>query len=324
MMKNNTFEEIAAALAQSGKILLFPHVHMDGDALGSAAALCRALRKAGKACWILIEDPIPGNLQFLDREYCTSDQDILSSPDLSVAVDCSDMERLGQRGRRFLSAEVTVCIDHHRTADSFCDLNYIDSGAAATGELIYALLETCGVSVDKEMGEALFTAIVTDTGRFQYSNTSRRTHEIAAALYDTGIDAGHICTEIYETMRMERLMIRNKALNTLSTVAGGRAVIAYVTQDMLKETGAFMDETDGIVEELRGIKGVEAAAFLKEAEDGSIKVSMRSKEALDVAEIAQSMGGGGHIRAAGCTLSCSLSEAYDQLKDRLTDGLEHL
>lgn len=237
MMKNNTFEEIAAALAQSGKILLFPHVHMDGDALGSAAALCRALRKAGKACWILIEDPIPRNLQFLDREYCTSDQDILGSPDLSVAVDCSDMERLGQRGRRFLSAEVTVCIDHHRTADSFCDLNYIDSGAAATGELIYALLETCGVSVDKEMGEALFTAIVTDTGRFQYSNTSRRTHEIAAALYDTGIDAGHICTEIYETMRMERLMIRNKALNTLSTVAGGRAVIAYVTQDMLKETG---------------------------------------------------------------------------------------
>ena len=323
-MKNNTFEEIAAALVQGQKILLFPHVHMDGDALGSCAALCLALRKAGKECWVLIEDRIPENLQFLDHGCCTADQDILGDPDLSICVDCSDMERIHDRGRRFLSAEVTVCIDHHRTADSFCDLNCIDSSAAATGELIYGLLQACGVRIDREMGEALFAAIVTDTGRFQYSNTSRRTHEIAAALYDAGIDASRICTEIYESMRMERLMIRNQALNTMSTVAGGRAVIAYVTQEMLRETGAFMDETDGIVEELRSIKGVEVAAFLKEAEDGTIKVSMRSKEALDVAEIAQRLGGGGHIRAAGCTLSCTLSEAYDRLRDQLTDGLERL
>lgn len=323
-MKNNTFEEIAAALAQGQKILLFPHVNPDGDALGSCAALCRALRQAGKECWVLIEDRIPENLQFLDRDYCTMNQDILGAPDLSVCVDCSDMERIHDRGRRFLSAETTVCIDHHRTTDSFCDLNYIDGSAAATGELIYDLLASCGVRIDREMGEALFAAIVTDTGRFQYSNTSRRTHEIAAALYDAGIDAGHICTEIYESMRIERLMIRNMALNTMSTVAGGRALIAYVTQEMLRETGAFLDETDGVVEELRSIKGVEAAVFLKEAEDGSIKVSMRSKEALNVAEIAKSLGGGGHIRAAGCTLTCSLSEAYDQLRNRLTDGLESL
>ncbi len=323
-MRNNTFEEIAAALAQGKSILLFPHIHADGDALGSCSALCRALRKAGKDCWVLIEDRIPENLQFLDRDYCTTDQDILGAPDLSVCVDCSDMDRIHNRGRRFLSAKVTVCIDHHRTTDSFCDLNYIDSSAAATGELIYGLLTACGAEIDREIAEAIFAAIVTDTGRFQYSNTSRHTHEIAAALYDAGIDAGHICTEIYESMRMERLMIRNMALNTMSTVAGGRAVIAYVTQEMLRETGAFLDETDGIVEELRSIKGVEAAVFLKEAEDGSIKVSMRSKEALNVAEIAQTMGGGGHIRAAGCTLTCSLSDAYDQIRNRLTDGLERL
>ncbi len=323
-MKNNTFEEIGAALSLARKILLFPHVNVDGDALGSCAALCRALRNTGRECWVLTEGPIPENLQFLDRDCCTEDQDILGAPDLAAAVDCSDMDRLGHRGKRFLSAEVTVCIDHHKTTDSFCDLNYIDSRAAATGELVYELLQACGIAIDTEMGEALFAAIVTDTGRFQYSNTSRRTHEIAAALYDAGIDAGRICTEIYESMRMERLMIRNKALNTLSTVAGGRAVIAYVTQDMLAETGAVMDETDGVVEELRSIKGVEAAVFLKEAEDGSIKVSMRSKEVLDVAGIAQQLGGGGHARAAGCTLACSLSEAYDKLRDLLTDGLEQI
>lgn len=323
-MKNNTFEEIAAALARGQKILLFPHVHMDGDALGSCVALCHALRKAGKECWILIEDDVPGNLQFLDRGCCTMDQDILGAPDLSVCVDCGDMERIHDRGKRFLSAKETVCIDHHRTTESFCGLNYIDSSAAATAELIYALLQVCGTGIDREIAEALYTAIVTDTGRFQYSNTSRRTHEIVAALYDSGIDASRICTEIYESMRMEKLMIRNKALNTLSTVAGGRAVIAYVTQEMLAETGALMDETDGVVEELRSIKGIEAAVFLKEAEDGSIRVSMRSKHALDVAEIAQELGGGGHIRAAGCTLNCSLSEAYDLLRDRLTDSLENI
>lgn len=323
-MKNNTFEEIAAALSLGKKILLFPHVNPDGDTLGSCAALCRALRNTGRECWVLTEGPIPENLRFLDQGCCTEDPDILGAPDLAAAIDCSDMERLGHRGKRFLSAEVTACIDHHRTTDSFCDLNYIDSTAAATGELVFELLQVCGIPIDREMGEALFAAIVTDTGRFQYSNTSRRTHEIAAALYDAGIDAGRVCTQIYESMRMEQLMIRNKALNTLSTVAGGRAVIAYVTQDMLAETGAAMDETDGVVETLRSIRGVEAAAFLKEAEDGSIKVSMRSKEALDVAEIAVRLGGGGHVRAAGCTLSCSLSEAYDRLRDLLTDGLEHL
>lgn len=317
-MINNTFEEIGKALSAGHKILLFPHINADGDTVGSCIALCRALRQAGKECWILIEDRIPGNLRFLDDDYCTLDQDILGKPDISVCVDCSDMSRLHDRGKRFLTAGTTVCIDHHLTADRFCDLNYIDSNAAATGELIYKLLLACGVQLDKEIGEALFTAIVTDTGRFQYKNTSKQTHEIAAALYDTGIDAGYICTEIYESMRMEKLMIRNKALNTLSTVAGGKAVIAYVTQEMLSETGAFMDETDGVVEELRSIKGVEAAAFLKESQDGKIKVSFRSKQSLDVAEIAESFGGGGHIRAAGCTLACGLSDAYDQIKERLT------
>lgn len=320
-MKNNTLEEIGAVISGAEKILIYPHVNMDGDALGSAAALCSALRRQGKECHILIEDRVPSNLAFLDKAYCTFDQDIIRKPDLSVCVDCGDPSRFEKRRKKFESAPVTVCIDHHRTTELYCDCNYVDKDAAATGELIYQLLQAMGLEIDREIGEALFAAITTDTGNFQYSNTTKLTHEITAALYDAGIDSNRVSTELYENSRIERILIENAALNTMSTVAGGRGVIAYVTQDMLKETGALMEETEGVVQTLRSISGVETAAFLKENADGAIKVSLRSKSYVDVAAIASCFGGGGHVRAAGCTLQGTLAEAFDALKEKITESL---
>ncbi len=320
-MKNNTFEELAAVLAAAETILIYPHVNMDGDALGSAAALCRALRQAGKECHILIEDGIPANLAFLDQGYCTFDQHILTDVDLSICVDCGDPSRFEKRQEKFAAAKHSLCLDHHSTTVYHCDYNYVDKEAAATGELIYKLLQAMHTELDREMGEAIFAAITTDTGNFQYSNTRKETHQIAASLYDVGIDANRVSVEIYENMRIEKMLIENLVLATMSTVAGGQGIIAYVTQDMLKESGALMEETESVVQRLRSIAGVEVAAFLKETTDGRIKVSLRSKQRVDVAELAAQLGGGGHIRAAGCTLSCSLTEAFDLLKEKLIDSI---
>lgn len=323
-MKNNSFEELAAVIGRMEKIFIFTHIHMDGDALGSSAALCSALRKMGKECDIIIEDKIPDNLKFLDRQYCRKDYGELEGADLSICVDCSDKSRFPKRAELFDKGNVTMCIDHHKTTERICDYNYIDSAAAATGQLIYRLIEALGVPVDKEMGEAVFAAITTDTGNFQYSNTSKETHEIMAALYDAGIEANKVSVELYEKVRIERLLIENRVLSTLKTYAEGKVAVAYVTQEMLKETGALMEETEGVVQILRSIAGVEVAVFLKEINSNLVKVSMRSKEFADVAEIASEFNGGGHSRAAGCTFNTTVEDAQKKLVKRITDSLENL
>ncbi|MCI5720946.1 MAG: bifunctional oligoribonuclease/PAP phosphatase NrnA [Firmicutes bacterium] len=319
---NNSFQEIGNVILSCNNILLYPHLNMDGDAMGSSAALCRALRNAGKNCYILIEDKVADNLAFLDEGYCTADAGIIGEVELSICIDCGDDTRFPARAEAFHSSKLTVCIDHHRTTKDFCDYNYVDPGAAATGQLIYHLIKTMGLQIDQKIGEALFAAITTDTGNFQYSNTTEETHRIVAELYSYGIDANRVSIEIYENNRIQRLKITSRILATLQTVSDGRCAICYVTQDMLDETGALMEETEGVVQQLRGISGVEVAVFLKEKDKNTTKVSMRSKSCVDVAEIAASLGGGGHIRAAGATIEKPVLESLEIIKNKIIESLE--
>ncbi len=322
-MKNNTFDEIARVLAEAERILIFPHVNADGDAIGSAVALCRVLRSMGKECSILIEDGIPENLRFLDEGFTTMDQDVFEA-DVSVCVDCGEPGRFPKRADKFMKAPVTVCIDHHGTSRGFCTYNHIDSGAAATAQLVFKLIKAMGVGIDKETGEAIFAGILTDTGSFMYSNTEKESHLIVAQLYDSGINASGVAQEIFENMRIERLLIENRAVETMVTLCGGKAVMAYVTQDMLRETGASMDETEGVVGRLRSISGVELAVFMKEYGPDEIKVSLRSKKAVNVADMASLFDGGGHQRAAGFTLRCSIGEAFDRVKEHITSQIPEM
>ena len=323
-MKNNSFDELAEVISKKEKIYLFTHIHMDGDALGSSAALCSALRKMGRECYIILEDKIPDNLMFLAHDYCRKDYSELEGADLSICIDCSEKSRFPKRAELFAKGKETMCIDHHKTTEPTCNYNYVDSSAAATGQLIYHLINALGVEIDKEIGEAIFAAITTDTGNFQYSNTSRETHEITAALYDAGIEANKVSVELYEKVRMEKLMIENRAFETLKTYCDGQVAVAYVTQKMLKETGALMEETENVVQILRSIAGVEVAVFLKEINSNLVKVSMRSKTKVDVAEIASEFSGGGHSRAAGCTFNATIEDAHRTLVKKIVDSLESL
>lgn len=321
---NNTFVEISNELKMANTVLLYPHINMDGDTLGSAVALCIAIRKMGKECHVLIEDEIPKNLQFMDKGYCTFDKNIIANPDISICIDCGDIDRFEKRKYKFISGRITICIDHHGTTQPFCNFNYIDSKAAATGELIYKLLQTMDVECDAEMGEALYAAITTDTGNFQYSNTTKETHNIVANLYDWGIDSNKISVEIYENVRLEKITIQNRAISTMCTIAGGKGAIAYVTKEMLAQTGATMDETEGVVESMRSISGVEIAAFLKEEESDKIKVSLRAKRLGDVSKIASLFNGGGHTKAAGCTIRGNITEAFDLIEAEIIKNLENI
>lgn len=315
----DTLKSIADRLLEAGSVLIYPHIRMDADALGSAAALCSGLRSLGKESYIHIEDDIAANLQFLDKGYCTLEPEM--EPDVCICVDCSGENRIPKRYERFRSGKETLCVDHHRTAEEFADLNYVDPDAAATGELIYELLGLMGIEIDKERGEALFAALSTDTGKFQYSNTTKKTHEIVTKLYDSGMDHNYVSNEIYENNSYESLKLEIMIMNTLERFADGKGVVAYVTQDMLKETATTMDETDPVVAKLRAIRGVEISVLLKEEEKESIKVSMRAKTYGDVAAIASEFDGGGHIKAAGCTLSMTVGEAKEIIKDRIARQL---
>ena len=323
-MVNNTFKEIAEVLLKAEKILIYPHINADGDAVGSAAALCHTLRRLGKTAYVLIEEQLPANLRFMDKGYFTFDEKVIEQPDVSVCVDCGDFGRFPMRMEKFLSARTTVCVDHHGTTQNFCDYNYVDSGAAATGELIYALIKEMVPEADVETGEAIFAAITTDTGNFQYSNTTKNCHLIMAELYDLGVDTNKVSVEIYENERQEKLMITTKALSTLEIFGGGCGAIAHLTLEDMKEIGAEPFETDGVIQKLRSISGVEYAALVKEKEPGVIRVSMRAKRRGNVASIASELGGGGHVKAAGCTLNMPLDEAVNLVKSKLNEAIKEL
>lgn len=323
-MKNNTFQEISAVLLQAETLLLYPHIHMDGDAVGSCAALCKALRMAGKQAYILVEEDVPLNLRFLDRGYCTKNPEILPEPDVSVCVDCGDVSRFPGRAEAFRRAKTTVCIDHHETTEAFCDYRYVDPQAAATGELIYRLLQAMRTEPDREIGEAIFAAITTDTGNFQYSNTSKQSFQIATALWDWGIDTNRVSVELYENVRPQRKRIEAKVLDTMRLIGDGRGAVCYMTQEMLRETGALAEETEDVVGQLRSLAGVEYAAFLKEQENGEIRVSLRAKRLGNVAELAVRLGGGGHQKAAGGTLRLPMPEALRLVEQELLQSIRKL
>ena len=205
-------------------------------------------------------------------------------------------------------------MDHHVTETGFADVNLVDPYAAATCELLYELYDFMDVKLDVEAGEALYTGIVTDTGNFQYTNTTKKTHIIAAELIELGIDKKNINITLYQSQRLQKLKLHSMIMDNMQTFCDGRAAMAYVTLDMYEKAGAKTSESDGINSTLRDIQGVEVAIFLREMSEHEIKVGFRSKNYVDVAEICVKLGGGGHKHAAGCTVLKTMEETLPLIK----------
>ena len=319
---NDSFQKIAEELMKGERIYLFPHENPDGDAIGSTAALCSMLRGMGKESLVLLDEEIPDNLAFMDDGMFVIPDGDIEPPDISVAVDCSEITRFPKLMDIFKKAKTTICIDHHVNEIPPCDFNYIDSKSAAAGELIFLLMKEMGHKPTKKEAEALFAAIDTDTGNFLYSNTTKRSHEIVCELYDSGIDVAWVGIELYENVAPSKNKLEVTALSQMSLFHEGRIALTVITQDMLRETGCKMSDAELVVAKLRTIKGVEVAIVLKERGPEKVFASMRSKSSVSVRDIAVAFGGGGHVKAAGCTMNMPLDQAVEEIIAKAEEVIE--
>ncbi len=308
---NDTIKSIATIMRDLDNILIFPHMNMDGDALGSATALCLALRSLGKRSYIMINEPIPKNLDFLECGLTTFDDGVLDDVQLSVMVDCNGMNRILGREEAWERGRLKGCIDHHATKskDIRYDFSRIEPKSAAAGEIIYNIIRALGVEISLDIANAIFTAITTDTGNFQHSNTTSRSHEIAGHLYKIeGFNSKAISALIYDRRSKNAIKMESAVINDLDFYADGRLAVGRVTQALLKECGCTMDEADGIIQKMMSIDGVEGACLFKET-DHSVRASLRGRSYANMERAAAKFGGGGHMLAAGCSFHVPMEEA---------------
>lgn len=334
--KNNTFDEFAAALIEGEDFAIFPHVDPDGDALGSSVAIALALSSLGKKVKILIDETEDGGLDikeellFIDgeKQFFTVDSSFVAEKTYGIMMDCGEISRISGRSNRdevFQKCNKTFCLDHHASSTPLADFNVIIPETAATCQLVWQLFKSMqkyGLKIDKKMAEAVYVGILTDTGGFRYSNTSAKTHIIASEIFSLGADHYAISKKVFESNPLRSMKLKFAAMGVADFSCGNRIAITYVDSNMLKSAGATLKDSDGIVEELRNIDSVEVACLCKEQADGSVKVSMRSKSAIDVAKIGMKFSGGGHKRAAGCTIHKPIAEAVKLMKSELKSAVE--
>ncbi len=308
----SSLQEIADVLKRSRRVLLCGHVVPDGDCLGSVAALGIVLEKMGKQVTMASPDPLPETLLFLpgaDR-FCT-DFPTGKDYDTFVVLDCSVPDRLGSF-RQYLDRRLEVVnIDHHISSVNFARHNYLDPGAAATGEILMDLIDLLGAGLDREVAICLYVAIATDTGSFRYENTSPETFRRAARLMDAGVPAAMINIRLYEEKPLKTVQVLGAALENMKLSPCGKVAWVVVERDLLARFEAGDEHTDGLVNFVRTIKGVEVAILFREVDPGRYKVGFRSKGEVDVHRLASRLGGGGHARASGCVISGNLQQIVE-------------
>ncbi|GAB6157586.1 bifunctional oligoribonuclease/PAP phosphatase NrnA [Desulfotomaculum varum] len=301
---------VAEAIKKSQRLLLCGHVMPDGDSLGSVLALGLGLRWLGKDVTIVSSDPIPELYHFLPGIDTVQVGEVpQQSYDLLVAVDCSVPERLGKALEPVLKSGLPVAvIDHHVNDRPFGHYNYVRTAAAATGEIIMDLLDMLQVPINLELAINLYTAIVTDTGSFRYENTTSDTHSRAARLLACGIPVSRLSNQIFGEQPLVSLKLLEVALGTLKVSSCGQIAWLSISRSQINSVGACEQHIEGLINYPRKIKGVELAIVFRELDERLIKVSFRSKYQVDVNLLAGKFGGGGHVRAAGCTIAGSLDQ----------------
>jgi len=323
-ISNATLKEIGEALFNAKSVILFPHENPDGDSIGSCVALCTALRKRGVDAWALVEEKIPDQIAFIDEggeRCCTNDTDCIKEPEICAYIDCEGLSRIPGREEVFRRGRKSFCIDHHIAAECGEDLYYIDSEEASTTMIIYKLLKASGVEIDRHMANSIYTGLCTDTGNFQYTNTTQEAHRIATELFELGVDHDDIMIRLNQSVDPRQTRLEGAALADVEFVCGGKAAMACVTRKMVEDCGALMEHADHLINVLRDIKGVEVAIVFKEKDPNVTKVSFRAKSYADVSKVASQFGGGGHVRASGCTISEPMDTAKAQVVEAVKEAL---
>lgn len=301
--------ETAEILRSSDNILLLCHSHPDGDTLGSATALARALGAMGKKVKVSCSDPIPKDFSFMFENL--PDEDF--EPELITAVDVADIKLLGREFEGRYQGEIDLCIDHHGSNMLYADSVWLESDSASAAEMMYQLIKELGVEITPIMASSLFTGVSTDTGCFRFSNTTVRTFEIAAELAKLGADTYNIIQVFFETKTKTYAALERLALDGMRFCCDDKCAVICVTQDMFRKSGSDESEVDRLANLPRQIEGVLVGVTMRELKDGTFKASVRTHGDVDASEICKRLGGGGHKGAAGCTLYGPMQKAVNAL-----------
>lgn len=310
-------ESAAKTLLSKDKILILTHRSPDGDTIGSGYALAMALRKLGKSVKVDCTDPFPEKYSyFTDKlEKLEFDEEFV------VSVDIADTKLLGEKLSDYAD-KIDLCIDHHGSNTKYAKEYYVEVSAAAAAQVIAKLIRLMNVEFDKDIANAIYTGITTDTGCFRYTNVTAETHRIAADMIDCGAESGMINRLMFETKSRSRLEIERRVMDSIQFYLDGRCAIAYATIDMMKESGAVDNDMEGVSSLPRQIEGVMAGITLREKNNGKFKVSVRTTDELDASAICANFGGGGHKAAAGCMITGTLNEAIEQIIEVVRQALE--
>ena len=305
--------KIRELINQKSSFLLTAHIFPDGDNIGSLLAMRAALQQLGKRVQVAIDDTVPANLHFLAGvEHIIRPEEICPDFQVLMILDSSSVDRIGSIQKYFTDQITVVNIDHHISNTGFGDIQYLDAAAAATAEIIYDLLVELNVTVNGDIANALFTGIATDCGFFKYANTTVKAMKIAGKMIEFGAKPQEI-SDMLESKSLPALKLLARVLEQIQIAAQGKLAWLSIDEASLKATGASHEDTDGFINYVRFIQGVEVALLFREVPGRGVKVSMRSKGAIDVNQIAQHFGGGGHKKAAGCSFEGSLHEATEQV-----------
>jgi phosphoesterase RecJ-like protein len=309
-LADSHLQQAAELIHSHQSVWIAAHQRPDGDALGSLLGLALALEKIGKKVTRLCSDPVPDNYIFLPGAELIKPTPGPENVDLLIAVDCDGLNRTGTLASRLEKIPHIIDIDHHATEKAFGEVRLIDPAAAATGVLICRLIEKLEIPVDEPITTCLYCAIMTDTGRFSFPNTNEEVFVIARSLTAAGVRPARIAGFVYDNRTLSSRRLLGVALSKLQVDSTGRIGWSVLDTEDFRQTGAKEKETEGIIDQIRAVQGLEVCLLLS-ADGAYSHVSLRSKGSVDVGLIALQFGGGGHREAAGCRLSLPLNEAVE-------------
>lgn len=312
--------QVVELIEKKDRFAITSHVRPDGDGLGSSLGLFWLLKSLNKDVEVIMRDPAPHSYQQLPGAGTIRVAPRIGEHfDAVFIIECSDLDRPGLED---LDQQFVVNIDHHSTTELFGGINWIDSTAAACGEMVYNLCKATGVRVTKEIAECVYTALLTDTGSFHYSNTTERTFKIASELVRTGVRPAKTAEAIFGSYQWPKIELLSQVLSTAKRDDTGHVAWMWQTLEMQAQTHAAEEDADGFVNYPLAVGEVEATALFKETSPGVYRTSLRSKGDVNVAKIAEQFGGGGHRNAAGCTLRGTSSELEQKVVPLLQDAVK--
>jgi phosphoesterase RecJ-like protein len=301
------------SLKNASQILVVSHVNPDGDAIGSTLAAGQIVQSLGVPVTLVNESPVPEKLTILPgADQIQLPSHVSKRFSVIIAVDAADISRIGECQQLFADDPVIINIDHHATNDHFGAINVIRADAAATVEILYDWVKQLDISISEELATVLYAGLLTDTGGFRYSNTSSSVLRIAADLLEAGAASYELADRLLESISVSYLEQLKNALGTIQIVLDGK--VAYITSEE--------DDNDGLVNFARNIEGVDVGILFRPRDENHVKVSMRSRNIIDVSEIALSLGGGGHARAAGCTVNGTMDEVIHNVLQKMKEAFE--